>query len=190
MGPQGPKGDPGTAGKWTKIAKVNWSYGKSFPGSLTTDGLKIVFDQDICFDDITDQTVMLLFPTFSKATNSATWAQALATDISATAPHSGTVLGNSVTLCKEVTLKYSQTSFSQLDPPPATAARTPATTTWQPPAANDVAVRVAVKGDLIRDLNGAGVDADDLPACWASGQPSGDLVEGGTFESWFYYHKG
>jgi hypothetical protein len=44
--------------------------------------------------------------------------------------------------------------------------------------------RVILKGDLIRDENGKAVDADHLPD-WLPRRPTGDGVEGGTFESWF-----
>jgi len=43
--------------------------------------------------------------------------------------------------------------------------------------------RIVVKGDFIRDLNGKGVDANHLPK-WLPVEPTGDGVEGGTFESW------
>jgi hypothetical protein len=44
--------------------------------------------------------------------------------------------------------------------------------------------RVELKGDLIRDELCRGVDANHLPP-WLNERPTGDWVEGGTFESWF-----
>ena len=46
---------------------------------------------------------------------------------------------------------------------------------------------VVVKGDFIRDEEGRGVDADNLPPWLSFGTATitGDGVEGGTFESWF-----
>lgn len=45
-------------------------------------------------------------------------------------------------------------------------------------------VRVVLKGDLIRDEKGKGVDGNHLPP-WLPGRKSGDGIEGGAFESWF-----
>jgi hypothetical protein len=44
-------------------------------------------------------------------------------------------------------------------------------------------LRIVLKGDLIQDEQGQGVDANHLPP-WLPNRPSGDGVEGGTFESW------
>lgn len=44
--------------------------------------------------------------------------------------------------------------------------------------------RVFAKGDFIRDKSGHGVDGDHLPP-WLPARPTGDGIEGGTFESWF-----
>jgi len=41
-----------------------------------------------------------------------------------------------------------------------------------------------VNGDFIRDKNNRGVDANHLPPWLSGGRPTGDGVEGGTFESW------
>jgi DNA-binding beta-propeller fold protein YncE len=45
------------------------------------------------------------------------------------------------------------------------------------------ALRVVLKGDLIQDEHHLGVDANHLPP-WLPQRPTGDGVEGGTFESW------
>lgn len=45
-------------------------------------------------------------------------------------------------------------------------------------------LRVILKGDLIRDERGHGIDANHLPP-WLPERVSGDGIEGGTFESWF-----
>lgn len=44
-------------------------------------------------------------------------------------------------------------------------------------------LRVILKGDLIQDEHHVGVDANHLPP-WLPQRPTGDGVEGGTFESW------
>jgi DNA-binding beta-propeller fold protein YncE len=44
--------------------------------------------------------------------------------------------------------------------------------------------QVLVKGDFIRDAKQHGLDGDHLPP-WVPKRPSGDGIEGGTFESWF-----
>lgn len=44
--------------------------------------------------------------------------------------------------------------------------------------------RVRLYGDLIRDEAGRAVDANHLPP-WLPDRPTGDCIEGGTFESWF-----
>jgi len=41
-----------------------------------------------------------------------------------------------------------------------------------------------VVGDFIRDRNKRAVDGNHLPP-WVPNRPSGDGIEGGTFESWF-----
>jgi DNA-binding beta-propeller fold protein YncE len=45
-------------------------------------------------------------------------------------------------------------------------------------------LRVVLKGDQIQDEHRLGVDANHLPP-WLPHRPTGDGVEGGTFESWF-----
>jgi competence ComEA-like helix-hairpin-helix protein len=45
--------------------------------------------------------------------------------------------------------------------------------------------RVMVKGDFIRDQDGRAVDANHLPK-WLPDERTGDGVEGGLFESWFF----
>jgi hypothetical protein len=45
--------------------------------------------------------------------------------------------------------------------------------------------RVIVKGDFIRGENELAVDADHLPP-WLPARITGDQIEGGTFESWFF----
>jgi hypothetical protein len=45
-------------------------------------------------------------------------------------------------------------------------------------------LRVVLKGDLIQDEHGLGIDGNHLPP-WLPNRPTGDGVEGGTFESWF-----
>jgi hypothetical protein len=44
--------------------------------------------------------------------------------------------------------------------------------------------RVLVKGHFIRDAQGRALDADHLPG-WLPDRPTGNGIEGGTFESWF-----
>jgi hypothetical protein len=45
-------------------------------------------------------------------------------------------------------------------------------------------LRVLLNGDLVQDDKGRGVDGNHLPP-WVPKRPSGDGLEGGTFESWF-----
>lgn len=45
-------------------------------------------------------------------------------------------------------------------------------------------LRVVLKGDLIQDEQHLGIDANHLPP-WLPQRPTGDGIEGGTFESWF-----
>jgi competence ComEA-like helix-hairpin-helix protein len=49
--------------------------------------------------------------------------------------------------------------------------------------------RVMVKGDFIRDQDGRAVDADHLPK-WLPDERTGDGMEGGLFESWFFLEGG
>lgn len=53
----------------------------------------------------------------------------------------------------------------------------------------DFEYRVVIKGDYIRDENDRALDADHLPQ-WLPNRPTGDGVEGGTFESWFMLKQG
>jgi len=52
-------------------------------------------------------------------------------------------------------------------------------------------LRVVVKGDFIRDATAQqrAIDADHLPP-WLPTRPTGDGIEGGTFESWFVVKLG
>lgn len=48
----------------------------------------------------------------------------------------------------------------------------------------DLQVRIQVVGDFIRDRNDLALDGNHLPA-WVPKRPSGDGIQGGTFESYF-----
>ncbi len=50
--------------------------------------------------------------------------------------------------------------------------------------AGTLTLRVVLKGDLIQDEHHLGIDANHLPP-WLPQRPTGNGVEGGTFESWF-----
>ena len=58
----------------------------------------------------------------------------------------------------------------------------------QPPAHK---VRVFAKGDFIRDASSKqrAIDGDHLPP-WLPTRPTGDGIEGGTFESWIAIKQG
>jgi hypothetical protein len=58
----------------------------------------------------------------------------------------------------------------------------------QPPAQK---IRVIAKGDFIRDDSSKqrAIDGDHLPP-WLPNCPTGDGIEGGTFESWIAIKQG
>ncbi|HEY6352718.1 MAG TPA: hypothetical protein VI636_25255 [Candidatus Angelobacter sp.] len=145
-----------------KIAGISWTRngGKVPVNDLQQVGLKIAFSEVVQSADLTPNSIVLL------------------------STSSGGQLG-------EVAINITPGNFATLGK--VTSAFTPASGNVNGLSfvlANASAfqglgnLRIFVKGDFIRDKSGHGVDGDHLPP-WLPARPTGDGIEGGTFESWF-----
>ncbi|MGF6870987.1 YncE family protein [Paraburkholderia sp. MM5477-R1] len=170
-GPQVPAVPSGIRTDLTGISALNWTHG----GSLSTQdlmrsGLVISFSAPVQTSDLHDQSIMLLVPQVSKRVADlpvTCWCQ-LAVPITAL---------NLVTppttppTCNAVGMKLNDSQVNALME-----------------KSKSLALRVQVHGDLIRDKNNLGLDANHLPP-WLPPPPktgkTGDGIPGGLFESWF-----
>ncbi|HLJ46303.1 MAG TPA: hypothetical protein VKU01_09865 [Bryobacteraceae bacterium] len=172
IGPQGPKGDPGLVPHLTHICGINWKHnGTISAASIRDTGLLIGFDGPIQSVDIGTQTFIVLAKNQGSGANALTcWCE-----VAAKAVHA-------VNLNRKMTGTGTCDIAIDPNPPGATAIGAqflPASGVLQ---AGDY--RVILKGDFVRDVKLISVDADHL-APWLPNAPTGDLIAGGTFESWF-----
>lgn len=175
-GPKGDKGDPGTGLDpdlthicATNFTPPNWRQGASLtPVQVREQGLLVAFDKPVRNADIDENSFIVLFRRDEQGLNC--WCEVpgkplggvdLPLDLD---PQTG--------LCKITgAAKPSNAQFVR-------GARFMLT------EFQTGKYRVLVKGNFIRDQKGRGVDADHLPG-WLPERRTGDMVEGGTFESWF-----
>ena len=193
-GPQGPKGEQGLQGeqgpqgppgeglnpKLTHICGISWQHGGQIRRSdFKERGLLIAFDNNVAKKDLHRQSCMILIKHSEPIANS----------------------GNSLTCWCEFPLKDVEPIKFDIDcdissPKPAGAEEFVNGVRLFPVegAIPDQAgeYRVVLKGNFIREQGpgdppkpGRALDADHLPP-WLPDRRSGDGVEGGTFESWFY----
>lgn len=169
------QGPASSAQQLTHIVKIYWKSGNATYNNGTTIPAKdftsaeltIEFDsKGVTAANVNNQTVILLVPhlTDKAAAPFQVFAQKM------------TFAPASAQFCSKVTITFDMASVPELikDWP-----------TQGQPAPPPPIVRLLVLGDLIPDANGYALDANNLPACWSGGQPSGDGVAGGTYESAF-----
>ncbi len=169
QGPQGPKGDPGLIPNLTHICGINWKHNGTVSSSVIRQfGLLVGFDAPIQSGDIGVQTFIVLAKT--PGANLTCWCEVPAKAVQAVN------LNSKMTGTKTCDINLDQKAAG----PTANGAQfIPGSGTLAP---GDY--RVIVKGDFIRDQKLISVDADHL-APWLPNAPTGDLIAGGTFESWF-----
>lgn len=148
--------------KLTHICAINWPHG----GEFDQQELLIAFDQEVENADLNEHSIIVLQGRFDDQQGRTCWCELRAKDISGV---------HFEALCK-------------LSNPQRVTAANPANGVRFTPGRGfepGQQYRVLVKGDFIRTLaDGKAVDADHLPK-WLPDRPTGDGVEGGTFESWF-----
>jgi DNA-binding beta-propeller fold protein YncE len=148
--------------KLTHICGINWPHG----GDFDQQELFIAFDQEVVNDDLNEQSVVVLQGRFDQERGVTCWCEVQPKAISGV---------HFPSLCK---LSEPQRVTATR---PANGVRFIPANRFQP----EQRYRVLVKGDFIRTLaDHKAVDADHLPE-WLPTRPTGDGVEGGTFESWF-----
>ncbi len=151
----------------THICAINWPHGgeiSDLPG-----GLLIAFDQEVIETDINSHTLIVLASSRDRETGLTCWCELPGRIRAVHFP----------SICK-------------LSSPRRVTANSPANGAHFDPGNGfqpEQVYRVLLKGDFIRTLSdGKGVDADHLPG-WLPNRPTGDGVEGGTFESWFTFRR-
>jgi hypothetical protein len=141
-----------------KIKGISWDHGGKV--DLEKNGLKIAFSDQVQSEDLTPNSIVLV--------GTKSNGQLVEVDITIT-PGNFHNLGDVTSTFKPAGGNVNGVSFvlANADVLKGLAK-----------------FRVFVKGDFIRDELDRGVDADHLPM-WLPKRPTGDGIEGGTFESWF-----
>jgi hypothetical protein len=166
--PQGLPVDPGLDPNLTHVCGINWTHRGAFGlAEFRELGLLIAFDKAVHSDDIIapngDHSLLVLARSFDPDNPLSCWRQV-----------PGKIEpGNFTEPCN---------TSSQFTPQSGLVfgLRFRPDTDLSP--FNEV--RVVLKGDLIRDEKGKGVDGNHLPP-WLPKRRSGDGIEGGAFDSWF-----
>ena len=170
-GPAGPAG-PGLDSTYVHIAQISWPHNGTFTlANLRKANLRllIAFDNKVQSIDLTVDSLAVLIPTHG--TLQTAWDEAdikvipgnFATTGVVTSPFAAIAPGPGINVngveigLPEIVLKLINTKL-----------------------------RVLARGDFIRDATSKqrAIDADHLPP-WLNTRPTGDGIEGGTFESWF-----
>jgi DNA-binding beta-propeller fold protein YncE len=170
-GQQGPPG-PGLDATYVKIEQISWPHnGKLSQTDLRKTNLRILiaFSDDVQSVDLNTDSLAVLIPTHG--TLQTAWNEAditlitgnFATTGVVTSPFTPVAAGTGVVVngveigLPEIVLKLV-----------------------------NMKLRIVARGDFIRDATEKlrAIDADHLPP-WLNTRPTGDGIEGGTFESWF-----
>jgi competence ComEA-like helix-hairpin-helix protein len=162
------------ATKLTHICAANWDHGKQNSADpLQAQGLIVAFDREVQAEDINRMTFQVLARFSRDDIQAMCWCEVRPEYVG----------GVELTLGSgenEGTCKIEEIGDHKSSGPVNGAVFLP-----EPEALYLSGIyRVVLKGDLIRDDEGRGIDADHLPA-WLPQRATGDGVEGGTFESWF-----
>jgi hypothetical protein len=185
--PRGCDAQPPPPVQLTHICAISWDHAgdhpRNFVGTLLQEGLLIAFDRHVRNGDIDQHSFLLLGPNRDDRTGFTCWCQLEPKRVGGVVldldqgPNPGTCRINGILdqpSQPNTMVNGAQYLISGL--PDALLRR-------------DLELRVVFKGDLVRDEARAGVDANHLPL-WLPNEPSGDGVEGGTFESWFRIRAG
>jgi hypothetical protein len=171
------------------IKSVSWSKNGAVVNAaqLGDPGLGILFSGPVMADDLkvadpkaAISPIVLLIPRLEGQPQLVSWEELMPRDIKITP---GNFAPGSTTA-----------DMSAFTPDPAASEVNGVRITVDPALTGELAalasaaqrpVRVLVKGDFIRDAstNHYAIDADHLPG-WLPTRPTGDGIEGGTFESW------
>jgi DNA-binding beta-propeller fold protein YncE len=164
----------------TGVSNVSWAPATGVLGAVslaqlfTKPGLKIAFTASVQAADLTNDTIVLLAPVIVQS-DLISWCevpiQLVPGNFSPVGNVAGTFTPGAVAgLANGVAFFASQRD---------TQALLQAIKTQKP-------LHLLIKGDFIRDSSPKqrGLDGNHLPP-WVPKRPSGDGIEGGTFESWF-----
>ena len=148
--------------KFTHICQINWVHAKG----LAARDLRVAFDGPINRNDINEHTFIVERGNQDRETGLTCWCEVPGT-------RRVEELSRPCDLSSELVLASTKPNLVIFEPD------------RNHPFRRDETYRVTIKGDLIRDLSGKAVDANHLPKWVSGGRPTGDGIEGGTFESWF-----
>jgi hypothetical protein len=180
-GPQGPPGEPGPQGEpgppgkglnphLAHVCAINWAHGEyASTERIREEGLLIAFDQGVRLGDVHRHSFVLLAERQDED-DAVCWCELLAKSVQGIAllldEETGQIRGIDPHGCEGPDDLVNGAQFLPASPlGPGT-------------------YRVVLKGDMIRDEFCRGLDADHLPP-WLPERPTGNWVQGGTFESWF-----
>jgi hypothetical protein len=177
---------------------VNWDHRKGIPDGfarLEREGLLIAFDGRVRSGDIDERSFVVLAGTRDERTQLICWCQipwrrvgGIELDLGP-GPAEGTCRINRV--LNEPANPDVRVNGAQYLPDINALRR------LQEINQGWIELRIALKGDLVADApaspgderGGHGVDANHLPP-WLPQRPTGEGVEGSTFESWFTLSEG
>lgn len=164
------------------VANVSWAPASGVTGSVTMGhlftkpGLKIAFTSAVQSTDLTSNTISLLAPVpVATQPDAIFWAEVPLT----------ITPGNFATV-GDITSAFTPVVVPAVANGVAFFANEKDVKLFTASARSHKPVHVLVKGDFIRDNSAKqrGLDGNHLPP-WVPARPSGDGIEGGTFESWF-----
>jgi DNA-binding beta-propeller fold protein YncE len=171
---------PGDCNKdLTHISGVTWkANGNTIPiNALLNPGLGIAFSGKVQAADLTVDSLAVLAPVANSALT--IWEEAIIHitpgDFAVLGDATSAFTASAAAQVNGVVLKMDAKTFRQIE-------------VLQPPAQK---IRVIAKGDFIRDDTSKqrAIDGDHLPP-WLPSRPTGDGIEGGTFESWIAIKQG
>lgn len=174
-GPPGPPGPSALDPNLTHIVAIDWNHAAATePGNIERfKGLVVAFDQTIHSADINPQSFIVLTGIRAKGNNliNNCWCEIVSIPQGANVD----LVVNTVTHIPAIGSVHPVATGTDVQ---VNGAIFPLQVT------EGSTYRVVLKSDYIRDLNGKAIDGDHLPG-WVPVRPSGDQIQGGTFESWF-----
>jgi outer membrane protein OmpA-like peptidoglycan-associated protein len=191
--PQSPAVSPGEVApapapappQLTHITKISWPHASKMTFSALSH-LDLAFDGEVRIEDFQSPTSVMILVSIYQSINDSRWrnwadlyeyrVQTATATTTGDLPREAewSIPGETTSTCTAVRLQFTSEGLAALKNA-SDAARA---------AERPFIVRVLLNGDFLKDANGRGIDADNLPP-WVPHAPSGDGVAGGLFESWF-----
>lgn len=167
-GPTGPTGPSALDPQLTHIVDINWEQGTPTNTVIASKGILIAFDAVVRGVDLHVQSVIV-----QRLTKHPVSDRDPESGLNCWCEVPGRVVPGNFTPIGKVTNPFSTSGASTVNG-----------LRFEGDFSQGQQYRVIVKGNFIRDKSGKAVDADNLPD-WVPNRPSGDGIQGGTFESWF-----